>query len=74
MDFRTNSGLQTRGCARVPYRPTASPAPGSTSMQNCLRQEYAYQVISRQQRAAGRSVERRRLPGGEIEVTIAGYW
>ena len=42
-------------------------------MQNKIKQEYAYQVISRQQRALGRSVERQRLPSGEIEVTIGGY-
>ena len=34
---------------------------------------YGGQVIARQQRARGRSVEQQRLPGGEIEVTIAGY-
>ena len=45
----------------------------NTAMQNRIKQEYAYQVISRQQRAAGRSLERRRLPSGEIEVTIGGY-
>ncbi len=43
------------------------------AMQNRIRQEYAYQVIARQQRARGRSVSRERLPSGEIEVTIAGY-
>ena len=43
------------------------------AMQNRIKQEYAYQVISRQQRARGRSVERQRLPSGELEVTIAGY-
>ena len=42
-------------------------------MQNRIRQEYAFQVISRQQRAAGRSVERQRLPNGEIEVLIGNY-
>ena len=42
-------------------------------MQNRIKQEYAYQVIERQQRARGRSVTRERLPGGELEVTIAGY-
>lgn len=45
----------------------------NTAMQNLIKQEYAYQVISRQQRAAGRNVERHRLPSGEIEVTVAGY-
>jgi len=43
------------------------------AMQNRIKQEYAYQVIARQQRACGRSVERQRLPGGEIEVLIGGY-
>jgi hypothetical protein len=43
------------------------------AMQNRIKQEYAYRVIARQQRARGQSVERQRLPGGEIEVTIAGY-
>ncbi len=42
-------------------------------MQNRIRQEYAYQVIARQQRARGRDVSRERLPSGEIEVTISGY-
>jgi hypothetical protein len=42
-------------------------------MQDRIKQEYAYQVIHRQQRALGRSVQRHRLPGGEIEVVIAGY-
>ena len=43
------------------------------AMQNRIKQEYAYQVIARQQRARGRSVTRERLPSGEIEVTIGGY-
>jgi hypothetical protein len=42
-------------------------------MQNRLRQEYACQIITRQQRSMGRSIERRRLPDGEIELTIGGY-
>ena len=42
-------------------------------MQDRIKQEYAYQVISRQQRARGRSVERQRLPTGEIEVVIEKY-
>jgi hypothetical protein len=42
-------------------------------MQNKIRQEYAYQVIARQQRARGRSVSRERLPSGEIEMIIEGY-
>ena len=41
--------------------------------QNRIRQEYAYQIIERQQRARGRSVSRERLPSGEIEVVIDGY-
>ena len=43
------------------------------AMQNRIKQEYAYVVVERQQRARGRSVSRERLPSGEIEVTIAGY-
>ncbi len=42
-------------------------------LQNQLKQEYAYQVISRQQRARGRHVTRTRLPSGELEVVIEGY-
>jgi hypothetical protein len=43
------------------------------TMQNRIKQEYAYQVIVRQQRVRGRTVNRKRLPSGEIEVTIGGY-
>ena len=43
------------------------------SMQNRVKQEYAYQVIARQQRARGRTVTRERLPNGELEVVIGGY-
>jgi hypothetical protein len=43
------------------------------AMQDRVKQEYAYQVIERQQRARGRSVSRQRLPNGEIEVLIEGY-
>ena len=43
------------------------------AMQNRIRQEYAYQVISRQQRTRGRAVTRERLPGGELRVLIEGY-
>lgn len=43
------------------------------AMQNRIKQEYAYQVIERQQRGRGRSVSRQWLPNGELEVTIAGY-
>jgi len=56
-----------------PYNHRAESARFSTAMQNKIRQEYAYQVIERQQRARGRSVSRERLPSGDIEVTIAGY-
>jgi len=45
----------------------------NTEMQNRIRQEYAYHVVSRQQQALGRSVERRRLDNGELEVVIGGY-
>ena len=41
--------------------------------QNRIKQEYACQVITRQQRGLGRTIERQRLPGGEIELTIGGY-
>jgi hypothetical protein len=43
------------------------------AMQNRIKQEYAYQVIHRQQRVRGQSVERQRLRNGEIEATIAEY-
>jgi hypothetical protein len=55
------------------YRNRQEVARFNPAMQNRIKQEYAYQVIHRQQRALGRSVERQRLPSGEIEVTIAGY-
>ena len=42
-------------------------------MCNRVKQEYAYQVIARQQRARGRTVTRERLPNGELEVVIGGY-
>ncbi|MCB9867740.1 MAG: DUF1257 domain-containing protein [Phycisphaerales bacterium] len=45
----------------------------NSEFQNRIKQEYAYQVITRQQRARGRSVSRQRLPSGEIEVLIEGY-
>ena len=44
-----------------------------TVMQNRLKQEYAYAAVARQQRSLGRTVERRMLPGGELEVVIGGY-
>ena len=43
------------------------------AMCNRVKQEYAYQVIARQQRARGRTVSRERLPSGDIEVVIMGY-
>jgi hypothetical protein len=55
------------------YKHRADTARFSEATQNELRQEYAYQVIERQQRARGRSVSRERLPNGEIEVVIEGY-
>jgi UDP-3-O-acyl-N-acetylglucosamine deacetylase len=42
-------------------------------MQNRIKQEYAYHAVALQQRALGRSVQRRSLENGEIEVVIAGY-
>jgi len=45
----------------------------SEQMQNNVKQEYAYQLVARQQRARGRTVTREQLPSGEIEVTIGGY-
>ncbi len=44
-----------------------------TAMQNRLKQECAYAAVARQQRALGRTIERRMLTTGEIEVTIGGY-
>ena len=41
--------------------------------QNRIKQEYAYHAVSRQQRALGRTVQRRELENGEIEVVIGGY-
>jgi hypothetical protein len=45
----------------------------SPALQNRIKQEYAYHAVSRQQRALGRTIERRLLEGGEIEVVIGGY-
>ena len=42
-------------------------------MQDRIKQEYAYHAVSRQQRAMGRTVQRRELESGEIEVLIGGY-
>ncbi len=44
-----------------------------TAMQNRIKQEYAYAAVARQQQALARTVERRMLSTGEIEVTIGGY-
>ena len=41
--------------------------------QNRIKQEYAYHAVARQQRTLGRTVERRVLHNGEIEVVIGGY-
>jgi hypothetical protein len=43
------------------------------AMQALLKQEYAYHAVARQQRALGRTVQRRLLECGEIEVVIGGY-
>jgi hypothetical protein len=42
-------------------------------MQNRIKQEYAYHAVARQQRGLGRSVQRRELENGEIEMVIGGY-
>ena len=42
-------------------------------VQNRIKQEYAYHAVRRQQVALGRTVERRMLDTGEIEVVIGGY-
>jgi len=42
-------------------------------MRNRVAQEYAAAVVTRQQRALGRSVVRRQLEGGEIELVVGGY-
>ncbi len=43
------------------------------AMQNRIKQEYAFQAVARQQRALGRTIQRRELENGEIEVVIGGY-
>lgn len=43
------------------------------ALQDRIKQEYAYAAVARQQQALGRSVERRNLESGEIEVLIGGY-
>ena len=55
------------------YKHRQQTAKFNQAMQNRIRQEYAFQVIVRQQRDRDRSVSRERLPSGEIELTIAGY-
>ena len=55
------------------YSSRSESAKFNQAMQNKLKQEYAYQVISRQQRGMGRNVGRQRLPSGEMEVLIHGY-
>ena len=45
----------------------------NAEMQNRIKQEYAYHAVARQQRAQGRTVQRRELENGEIEVVIGGY-
>jgi hypothetical protein len=56
-----------------PYAHRRATARFNRAMQNRIKQEYAVRVICRQQRGLGRSIERHRLPGGEIELTIGGY-
>ena len=55
------------------YNSRRESAKFNQTMQNKLKQEYAYCVISRQQRGMGRNVSRQRLPSGEMEVLIHGY-
>ena len=45
----------------------------NAEMQNRIKQEYAYHAVARQQRALGRTIQRRELESGEIEVVIRGY-
>ncbi len=56
-----------------PYAHRQASARFNQAMQNRVKQEYACQVITRQQRSLGRTIERQRLPSGEIELTIGGY-
>lgn len=55
------------------YAPRAQDARFNQVTQNRIRQEYAYQVIRRQQLARGRNVSRERLDNGELRVLISGY-
>ncbi len=43
------------------------------TMQDLIKQTYAYCAIERQQRARGRKVTRTRLPSSEIELVVEGY-
>lgn len=45
----------------------------NAEMQNRIKQEYAYHAVARQQHALGRTIQRRELENGEIEVVIGGY-
>lgn len=56
-----------------PYAQRQNIARLNQAMQNRIKQEYAFQVIARQQRGRGRTVSRERLPSGEIEVVISAY-
>lgn len=60
-------------CGKGQYAHRMDTARFSAAVQDRIKQEYAFEVIARQQRAKGRSVTRQRLAGGEIEVVIAGY-
>ena len=56
-----------------PYAHRQASARFNQANQNRIKQEYACQVITRQQRALGRTIERQRLPSGEIQLVIGGY-
>jgi len=56
-----------------PYSKRRNTARFNEAVQNRMKQEYAYQVIARQQRTRGRTITRQQLPTGEIELTIGGY-
>lgn len=45
----------------------------NAAMQGRIKQEYAFTAVATQQQAMGRSVTRRNLENGEIEVLIGGY-
>ena len=75
--FQSNSGFQEIisefDSGSGAYSHLRRTARFNRAMQDKLKQEYAYQVIVRQQRERGRSVSRQHLPDGEIEVVIEGY-